>query len=182
MFESMIVGVDREEGGRDAIALANILRAEDAKLTLAYVYHGDRTSGADRAHRSRPQRSSARASCSRRARRPGSRPSFAGRDRCRSAATCTSWPRRSGQKCVRAARQRLAWRLERGLLHAVRCHPSELSSCWAASRSRFRSCSRRCSRSASVSPLRVCMTWWSLGRGRRARAGQAPLTRAIRRA
>lgn len=41
MFESMIVGVDREEGGRDAIALANILRAEDAKLTLAYVYHGD---------------------------------------------------------------------------------------------------------------------------------------------
>jgi nucleotide-binding universal stress UspA family protein len=41
MFKNVIVGVDGEEGGRDAIALANILRAEDGKLTLAYVYSGD---------------------------------------------------------------------------------------------------------------------------------------------
>ena len=39
--KNVIVGVDGHEGGRDAIALAERLRAEDAKLTLAYVYHGD---------------------------------------------------------------------------------------------------------------------------------------------
>jgi nucleotide-binding universal stress UspA family protein len=41
MFKHVIVSVDGQEGGRDAIALARILRAEDGKLTLAYVYHGD---------------------------------------------------------------------------------------------------------------------------------------------
>ena len=41
MFKNAIVGVDGEEGGRDAIALAKILRAEHGELTLAYVYHGD---------------------------------------------------------------------------------------------------------------------------------------------
>lgn len=41
MFKNVIVGVDGREGGRDAIALARILLAHDAPLTLAYVYHGD---------------------------------------------------------------------------------------------------------------------------------------------
>jgi nucleotide-binding universal stress UspA family protein len=41
MFKNVIVGVDGQEGGRDAIALAKILRAEHSKLTLAYVYSGD---------------------------------------------------------------------------------------------------------------------------------------------
>lgn len=41
MFKHVIVGVDGHEGGRDAIALAKRLRAEDGELTLAYVYHGD---------------------------------------------------------------------------------------------------------------------------------------------
>jgi nucleotide-binding universal stress UspA family protein len=41
MFKNVIVGVDGQEGGRDAIALARILRAQDGALTLAYVYHGD---------------------------------------------------------------------------------------------------------------------------------------------
>ncbi len=41
MFKHVIVGVDGQEGGRDALALATLLRAEYGKLTLAYVYHGD---------------------------------------------------------------------------------------------------------------------------------------------
>jgi nucleotide-binding universal stress UspA family protein len=41
MFKNVIVGVDGAEGGRDAIALANLLRGEGGELTLAYVYHGD---------------------------------------------------------------------------------------------------------------------------------------------
>jgi nucleotide-binding universal stress UspA family protein len=40
MFKHVIVGVDGQEGGRDAIALAKNLRAEDGALTLAYIYHG----------------------------------------------------------------------------------------------------------------------------------------------
>lgn len=38
MFENVIVGVDGREGGRDAIALAKILRGEGGTVTLAYVY------------------------------------------------------------------------------------------------------------------------------------------------
>lgn len=41
MFKNVIVGVDGAEGGRDAIALAKLLRAEDGELTFAYVYNGD---------------------------------------------------------------------------------------------------------------------------------------------
>jgi nucleotide-binding universal stress UspA family protein len=41
MFNDVIVGVDGEDGGRDAIALAEALRARDGQLTLAYVYPGD---------------------------------------------------------------------------------------------------------------------------------------------
>lgn len=41
MFENVFVGVDGEEGGRDAIALADALRGEGGKLTLAHVYPGD---------------------------------------------------------------------------------------------------------------------------------------------
>ena len=41
MFKNVIVGVDGEEGGRDAIALSKILCAADGELTLAYVYHGN---------------------------------------------------------------------------------------------------------------------------------------------
>src|SRR5579862_1598848 len=41
MFKNVIVGVDGGEGGRDALALAKLLRSEDGALTLVYVYHGD---------------------------------------------------------------------------------------------------------------------------------------------
>jgi nucleotide-binding universal stress UspA family protein len=41
MFENVIIGVDGEEGGRDALALAKILLGEGGRLTLANVYPGD---------------------------------------------------------------------------------------------------------------------------------------------
>jgi nucleotide-binding universal stress UspA family protein len=41
MFNNVIVGVDEQQGGRDAIALAKDLVAEDGELTLAYVHFGD---------------------------------------------------------------------------------------------------------------------------------------------
>jgi nucleotide-binding universal stress UspA family protein len=41
MFSNVIVGVDAGEGGRDAIALARLLSARDAKLTFVHVYQGD---------------------------------------------------------------------------------------------------------------------------------------------
>jgi len=41
VFEHVVVGVDRREGGRDAIALAARLASEGARLTLAHVYRGD---------------------------------------------------------------------------------------------------------------------------------------------
>jgi nucleotide-binding universal stress UspA family protein len=41
MFRNVLVGVDERPGGRDAIALAKDLVAEDGELTLAYVHLGD---------------------------------------------------------------------------------------------------------------------------------------------
>ena len=41
MFNNVLVGVDDDEGGRDAIALAKMLAAEGSELTLAQVYQGD---------------------------------------------------------------------------------------------------------------------------------------------
>ena len=41
MFKTVIVGVDGRPGGRDAIALARHLAAEDASIAIAYVYQGD---------------------------------------------------------------------------------------------------------------------------------------------
>lgn len=41
MFNSVIVGVDGEDGGRDAIALAQRLLDPDGELTLAHVYWGE---------------------------------------------------------------------------------------------------------------------------------------------
>lgn len=41
MFNNVVVGVDDEEGGRDAIALAKMLAASGSELTLAQVYQGD---------------------------------------------------------------------------------------------------------------------------------------------
>jgi nucleotide-binding universal stress UspA family protein len=38
MFKNVIVGVDGKEGGRDAIALATVLRGEGGTLTLTYIY------------------------------------------------------------------------------------------------------------------------------------------------
>jgi hypothetical protein len=38
MFENVIVGVDGDQGGREAIALAKRLRGENGALTLAYIY------------------------------------------------------------------------------------------------------------------------------------------------
>ena len=41
MFKNVIVGVDDHEGGRDAIALAEVLVAAGGEVTLVYVYSGD---------------------------------------------------------------------------------------------------------------------------------------------
>ncbi len=41
MFDNVLVGVDDGEGGRDALALAQVLAAPGSKLTLAQVYQGD---------------------------------------------------------------------------------------------------------------------------------------------
>lgn len=41
MFKNVLVGIDDDEGGRDAIALAKMLGAGGSKLTLAQVYQGD---------------------------------------------------------------------------------------------------------------------------------------------
>lgn len=46
MSRQIVVGVDGQEGGRDAIALAKRLLAPEGELTLAHVYAGD-----PRAHR-----------------------------------------------------------------------------------------------------------------------------------
>jgi nucleotide-binding universal stress UspA family protein len=40
MFANVLVGIDGREGGRDALALARVLRGTASKLTLAYVYNG----------------------------------------------------------------------------------------------------------------------------------------------
>jgi nucleotide-binding universal stress UspA family protein len=41
MFKHVLVGVDRDGGGRDALALSQKLLAKGGKLTLAHVYSGD---------------------------------------------------------------------------------------------------------------------------------------------
>ena len=41
MFKQIAVGVDEQQDGRDAIALATNLLARDGELTLAHVYEGD---------------------------------------------------------------------------------------------------------------------------------------------
>ncbi len=41
MFRNVVVGVNDDEGGRDAIALAKMLAASGSELTLAQVYQGD---------------------------------------------------------------------------------------------------------------------------------------------
>ena len=41
MFDNVLVGVDGQQGGRDASALARMLVADGGKLTFEYVYHGD---------------------------------------------------------------------------------------------------------------------------------------------
>lgn len=41
MFKNVIVGVDGQQGGRDAVLLASMLLAAGAKLTLAHVHGGD---------------------------------------------------------------------------------------------------------------------------------------------
>jgi len=41
VFSKVLVGVDDGEGGRDAIALAQVLAAQGSEVTLAQVYQGD---------------------------------------------------------------------------------------------------------------------------------------------
>src|SRR5947209_9164870 len=41
MFTNVLVGVDEEQLGRDAIALATQLVEDGGELTLAHIYHGD---------------------------------------------------------------------------------------------------------------------------------------------
>ncbi len=43
MFKNVIVGVDEQQGGRDAVALAKELVAKGGELALAYVHFGDPT-------------------------------------------------------------------------------------------------------------------------------------------
>ena len=64
MFDNVLVGVDGQQGGRDAIALARMLVADGGKLTFGYVYHGDPHVGGDRARRSKQAKRSTPASCS----------------------------------------------------------------------------------------------------------------------
>jgi nucleotide-binding universal stress UspA family protein len=45
MFDKVIVGVDGQQGGSDAIALAEQLAAPGASLTLAHVYGGHTSGG-----------------------------------------------------------------------------------------------------------------------------------------
>jgi len=41
MFKNVVVGIDGEDGGRDALALARLLCADGGRLTLAHVYPGE---------------------------------------------------------------------------------------------------------------------------------------------
>lgn len=41
MFSNVIVGVDEQQGSRDAIARARDLMAEGGELALAHVHHGE---------------------------------------------------------------------------------------------------------------------------------------------
>ena len=41
MFKQIVAGVDGQEGGRDAMALAKRLLGPEGELTLAHVYAGD---------------------------------------------------------------------------------------------------------------------------------------------
>lgn len=41
MFRNVIVGVDGQEGGRDAVALAKVLAGEDGTITLVHVHPGE---------------------------------------------------------------------------------------------------------------------------------------------
>lgn len=41
MFKHVLVGVDGNDGGRDAIALAQLLRDPDGELSFAHIYPGD---------------------------------------------------------------------------------------------------------------------------------------------
>jgi hypothetical protein len=41
MFDNVVVGIDDGDGGRDALALARLLVADNGKLTLTQVYQGD---------------------------------------------------------------------------------------------------------------------------------------------
>ena len=41
MFEKVIIGIDGEDGGRDAIALAQALRSDDTELIFGHVYVGE---------------------------------------------------------------------------------------------------------------------------------------------
>ncbi|MGA2929434.1 MAG: universal stress protein, partial [Solirubrobacteraceae bacterium] len=40
MFDNIVIGVDRRQGGRDAIALGRTLQGRGGRLTLAHVYQG----------------------------------------------------------------------------------------------------------------------------------------------
>ncbi|HEY4826676.1 MAG TPA: universal stress protein [Solirubrobacteraceae bacterium] len=42
MFKQVLVGVDDDESGRDAIALAKLLAGDDGVLTFANIFHADR--------------------------------------------------------------------------------------------------------------------------------------------
>ena len=91
MFRNVVVGVNDDEGGRDAIALAQMLAASGSELTLAQVYQGDARCHGMLAPTTRPGSTSASASCSRiGAGRPESRRRSAGTDRRRSDAACMS--------------------------------------------------------------------------------------------
>jgi hypothetical protein len=107
MFKNVIVGVDGKGGGRDAIALATVLREkEGGDLTLGYVYPGEPHPwrGSSSAYEAASTRMLA--TCwRRRGSRPASRRLSAGGASRRRDAAYTSSPSRSAPTCWRSARR-----------------------------------------------------------------------------
>jgi hypothetical protein len=101
MFKNVIVGVDGNQGGRDAIALARVLLADDGELTFGHVYHGDPHVWHGPSPPTRLPSATAPGGCSsRRGRTRAPKLICAGEDLPRQAAGFTSSPRRAARTCL----------------------------------------------------------------------------------
>ena len=96
----VLVGVDGQFGGRDAIALAQQLMAQDGQLVLAHAVPCGAIHCIATTTTTRPRSMCTRATCSPpRARRPECGPSSAGAPAPLRGEGCTSWPSRSAPTC-----------------------------------------------------------------------------------